>query len=111
MTSKRTNKFAPEVRERAVRMVFDNERDHPSRWATVVSIAEKIGCVPQTPHDWVNKAEVQQQQACRCPDGSGRQGEGAGARGPRAAADQWDYLQGVSKFFCASDELARPFKR
>jgi transposase-like protein len=58
MTSKTTNKFAPEVRERAVRMVFDHERDYPSRWATVVSIAEKIGCVPQTLHEWVKKAEV-----------------------------------------------------
>ncbi|MEG3169970.1 IS3 family transposase [Sphingomonas sp. LB3N6] len=59
MTSKTTNKFAPEVRERAVRMVFDHERDYPSRWATVVSIAEKIGCVPQTLHEWVKKAEVE----------------------------------------------------
>ncbi len=42
MTSKTTNKFAPDVRERAVRMVFDHKRDHLSRWATVVSIAEKI---------------------------------------------------------------------
>jgi transposase len=46
--SKTTDKFAPEVSGRAVRMVVDHERDYPSRWATVVSIAEKIGCVPQT---------------------------------------------------------------
>ncbi|WP_157084777.1 IS3 family transposase [Sphingomonas pituitosa] len=56
--SKTTNKFAPEVRERAVRMVIEHERDYPSRWAAVVSIAEKIGCVPQTLHEWLKKAEV-----------------------------------------------------
>ena len=58
MTSKTTNKFSPEVRDRAVRMVLDHAGEHPSRWAAVTSIAAKIGCTPQTLHDWVKKAEV-----------------------------------------------------
>jgi transposase-like protein len=58
MMSKTTNKFSAEVRERAVRMVQDYLVDYLSRWAAVASIAEKIGCVPQTLHEWVKKAEV-----------------------------------------------------
>ena len=58
MTSKTTNKFSPEVRARAVRMVLDHEGDHLSRSATIVSIAEKIGCVPQALFEWVTKGEV-----------------------------------------------------
>ena len=58
MTSKTTNKFSAEVRERAVRMVLEHQGAHPSRWAAVVSIAEKIGCTAQTLHEWVKKAEV-----------------------------------------------------
>jgi transposase-like protein len=56
--SKTTNKFSPEVRERAVRLVLDTEAQHPSRWQAVMSIAAKIGCTPQTLNDWVKKAEV-----------------------------------------------------
>ena len=56
--SKTTNKFSPEVRARAVRMVLDHEGDYPSRWAAIVSVAEKIGCVPQTLLEWVKKIEV-----------------------------------------------------
>jgi transposase len=58
MTSKTTNKFSPEVRSRAVRLVLDHEHEHPSRWGAIMSIAAKIGCTPQTLLEWVKKAEV-----------------------------------------------------
>ena len=54
----KSNKFSPEVRERAVRMVQEHRGEYPSLWAAVESIAPKIGCVPQTLLTWVQRHEV-----------------------------------------------------
>ncbi len=52
--------YSPEVRERAVRMVLEQTKEHASQWAAIESIAAKIGCVPQTLHEWVRRAERDQ---------------------------------------------------
>ncbi|MGW8342413.1 IS3 family transposase (plasmid) [Xanthomonas axonopodis pv. khayae] len=53
-------KYSPEVRERAVRMVFEHQKDHTSQWAAIASIAGKIGCTAQTLCNWVRQAERDQ---------------------------------------------------
>ena len=54
----KSNKFSPEVRERAVRMVQEHRLEYPSLWLAVESIAPKIGCVPQTLLCWVKRVEI-----------------------------------------------------
>lgn len=57
MTKQASPKYAPEVRKRAVRMVFEHEGEHASQWAAIGSIAAKIGCTPETLRGWVRQAE------------------------------------------------------
>jgi len=53
-------KYSPEVRERAVRLVSEQQGEYSSRWSTICSIAEKIGCTPETLRRWCKKAESSQ---------------------------------------------------
>src|SRR5947209_7945380 len=53
----RPSRFSPEVRDRAVRMVLEQQDKHESQWAAITSIAEKIGCTAETLRSWVRQGE------------------------------------------------------
>ena len=57
MRKRTSNRFSPEVRQRAVRMVLEHGGDHASQWAAIGSIAGKIGCTAETLRTWVRQAE------------------------------------------------------
>jgi transposase len=51
-------RFSPEVRERAVRLVYEQEKEHKSQWAAISAIASKIGCSAQTLSSWIKRRDV-----------------------------------------------------
>src|SRR5919107_642777 len=51
------SKYSPEVRERAVRMVWEHQAEYESQWAAMESIGAKIGCTAETLRKWVRQAE------------------------------------------------------
>ena len=108
MTTKTTNKFSPEVRSRAVRLVLDHERDHPSRWAAISSIAAKIGCTPQTLNEWVKKAEVDTGKRAGVPADTAERLK-ALERENRELRQANEILRKASAYF-AQAELDRRFK-
>jgi len=56
--SSTSRRYSPEVRERAVRLVLEQQREHESQWAAIRSVAAKVGCTDETLRCWVRRAEV-----------------------------------------------------
>ena len=96
--TKTTNKYSPEVRERTVRMVLDNQSQHESRWAAIVSISSKIGCAPQTLNAWVKKVEVDT-------------GQRGGITTEQAELKQANEILRKASAYFAQAELDRPLNR
>lgn len=104
-----TNKYSPEVRERAVRMVLEGTGQHDSRWSAILSISSKIGCAPQTLNEWVNKAEVDTGKRGGITTEQAEKMK-ALEREVRALKQANDILRKASAYL-AQAELDRPLKR
>ncbi|MGL4661273.1 IS3 family transposase [Serratia surfactantfaciens] len=53
----KNNQFSPEVRQRATRLVFESQHEYSSQWAAICSVAQKIGCSPETLRAWIRRQE------------------------------------------------------
>jgi transposase len=109
MTKKASTKYAPEVRERAVRMVFEHQGEHASQWTAIGSIAAKIGCTAETLRGWVRQAE--RDHGLRAgPTSDDRERIRTLEREVRELRQANEILRKASAYF-AQAELDRPFRK
>ena len=106
---KKSTKYSPEVRERAVRMVREHLDEHESQWAAICSIAGKIGCTPETLRLWVRQAERDSGERAGLTT-TERERLKALEREVRELRQANEILRKASAYF-AQAELDRRFKR
>ena len=86
----KTNKYSPEIRERAVRLVQEAPKERPTLWASVEAIVPMIGCSTVTLHEWVKKHEID---------------TGVRDRIPTAERERIKALERENKEFCQANEI------
>lgn len=107
--NKRSNRFSPEIRARAVRMVLEHQQEYASQWAAISAIAPKIGCTAETLRKWARQEETD----IGLRDGitsDERECIKALERENRELRQANEILRKASAYF-AQAELDRPFKR
>ena len=107
MTKKASTKYAPEVRERAVRMVFEHQGEHASQWTAIGSIAAKIGCASETLRGWVRRAERDQGKRAG-PTSDDRERIKALEREVRELRQANEILRKASAYFAQAELDRRP---
>src|ERR671912_511084 len=109
MSKKTSNRFSPEVRQRAVRMVLEHGGDHASQWVAIGSIATKVGCTSETLRKWVRQAE--RDRGVRAgPTADGRERIKALEREVRELRQANEILKKASAYFALAelDRRSRP---
>ena len=101
-------KYTPEIRERAVQLLIESEKDYPSNWAAITAIAPKIGCTPETLRVWYLK-HLDQQNPAKVQQSSDQEKMKQTEREIKELKRANEILRKAAAFF-AQAELDRPHK-
>lgn len=104
----RKSNYTPEIKDRAVRLLLESEKDYPSIWAAITALAPKIGCTPETLRTW-HKRYLDQQNPVKVQLLSDQQRIKDMEREIKELQRANEILRKAAAFF-AQAELDRPHK-